>query len=743
MLSGLLQCREKLKVLLGPFKGHDVALIDRKIHGNANKTLLSWRSRPSDDRRLTKHLVLMNNCFPVTHSTISVKALPTEILPKYGLDTVVDCRLLHMRYQFWTAIFFAIAATITPAIGPVNAELPPLIPRDVLLGNPERSHPEISPDGKYLAYLAPDTKNVLQVWVRTIGQQDDRILTADKERGIRNYYWTYDGEHLIYEQDTKGDENWRFYLASTKSGKVRDLTPSQGVQARMVGFNPKFPNQALVAMNLKSVFKHDVYRIDLNTGEAKLDAENPGNAVDARVDEDFQVRAASVIREDGGTDLMVRDAIDKPWRVLRQWEPNSGGGPVSFSKDGSTLNIIDNQNSDTTQLVAVNLQTKQKTLLAFDPKYDISDTLIHPVTKKILAVGVQKAKLEWKAIDPSVAADLAAMSKVRDGELSFSSCDLAFKTCVVSYSSDLGPTYYYLYDRTSKKSTLLFSSQSRLEKLPLAPMQPISYQSRDGLTIHGYLTKPKGIPGKNLPTVLFVHGGPWGRDEWGFDGAAQWLANRGYAVLQVNYRGSTGYGKKFLNAGNREWGGKMHTDLIDGVNWLKQQGISDPKRIAIFGGSYGGYATLAGLAFTPDVFAAGVDMVGPSNLSTLIQSIPPYWFSGRPAFIYRVGDPDKDAEFLKTRSPLFAADKIQRPLLIGQGANDPRVKQAESDQIVAAMRKTNKPVEYILYPDEGHGFARPANRLHFFASAEAFLAKHLGGRFEPMGNIAGHSGQTK
>jgi dipeptidyl aminopeptidase/acylaminoacyl peptidase len=313
----------------------------------------------------------------------------------------------------------------------------------------------------------------------------------------------------------------------------------------------------------------------------------------------------------------------------------------------------------------------------------------------------------------------------------------------VSYVMDNGPVYFYSYDRATKKASLLFSNQPALEKYQLAKMQPISFQARDGMTIYSYLTLPVGVPPKNLPAVLYVHGGPWGRDVWGLNSTAQWLANRGYAVLQINFRGSAGYGKNYLNAGNREWAGKMHDDLIDGKRWLVKQGYADPKRVGIMGGSYGGYATLVGLTFTPDEFAAGVDIVGPSNIVTLLKTIPPYWEPTKAMFKRRVGDLETEVEFLHSRSPLFKADQIKAPLLIGQGANDPRVKQAESEQIVEAMRKANKPVEYIVYMDEGHGFARPENRLHFYAKAEEFLAKHLGGRFEPMTDIKGHSGVIK
>ena len=345
------------------------------------------------------------------------------------------------------------------------------------------------------------------------------------------------------------------------------------------------------------------------------------------------------------------------------------------------------------RLIALNLKSGKETVIAEDPEYDVASILIHPVTRVIQAVSFRREREEWRVLDKGIAADFEALAQVRRGEFRVGGRDLADTTWLVAYTTDDGPAYYYVYDRASKTSTLLFSNRPRLEGLPLAQMKPVSYPSRDGLTIHGYLTTPVGVPAQDLSAILLVHGGPWGRDAWGFQSWVQWLANRGYAVLQVNYRGSAGYGKKFLNAGNREWAAKMHDDLIDGVNWLIQQGIAGPKRIAIMGGSYGGYATLVGLTFTPDAFAAGVDLVGPSNLVTLLKNFPPYWAPMMKLLTYRVGDPDTEADFLKSRSPLFLADRIKAPLLIGQGANDPRVTQIESEQIVAAMRKAGKPVE--------------------------------------------------
>jgi dipeptidyl aminopeptidase/acylaminoacyl peptidase len=618
-----------------------------------------------------------------------------------------------------------------------------LIPREILFGNPERSHPQLSSDGKYLAYLAPDQNNVLQVWLRTVGREDDRQLTADKKRGIQLYFWTYDGEQLIYLQDADGDENWHFYAVNIKSNIVRDLTPFQGIQAQLVALDPNFSNEVLVGMNLNDPSKHDVYRINLKNGAVEFDIENPGNVVSWIADAKFQVRAAIATMPDGGYDLLFRAATDKPWETLRHWSPNDEGYAVSFDSDGKTLYIVGSHDANTQRLIALDVTTREESVVAEDSQYDVEEMLIHPVTRVIQAVSFYRDKQEWQVLDQSIAADFEAIAQVRQGEFGVSSRDLADNSWLVAYFTDDGPVYYYAYDRESKTSTLLFSNQPKLEGLSLASMQPISYLARDGLTIHGYLTTPVGIPTENLPTVLLVHGGPWARDIWGYNPEVQWLANRGYAVLQVNFRGSTGYGKDFLNAGNREWAAKMHDDLIDAVNWLVEQGIADSKKIAIMGGSYGGYATLVGLTFTPDVFAAGVDIVGPSNLVTLLQSFPPYWAPMKAMLVHRVGDLEKEEKFLKSRSPLFFADRIQKPLLIGQGANDPRVKQAESDRIVEAMRKANKPVEYVLYTDEGHGFARPENRLHFYAIAEEFLAKYLEGRVEPIGDIPGHSGVIK
>ncbi|MEG4810905.1 S9 family peptidase [Microcoleus sp. F8-D3] len=627
----------------------------------------------------------------------------------------------------------------TPTIQQQKTELPPLIEREILFGNPEKTRPQLSPDGKYIAYIAPDENNVLQVQLRTVGQADDRQLTADKKRGIRIFFWTYSGEELIYQQDIDGDENWHLFSVNIQSNLVRDLTPFQGVRAQPIALDRNFPNEILVGMNIRDRRKHDVYRINLKNGAVEFDTDNPGNIVGWTADAQFQVRAATATTADGGSELVFRETADKSWESLRRWGPDEEGGAVMFSENGKILYIIGNHDANAKRSIALDLETKQETDIASDPEYDVGDILIHPTKREIQAVSFYKDKQEWQILDQSIAEDFEDLGKFRPGEFDLTSRNLADTAWLIAYRTDDGPVYYYVYDRASKNCTFLFSNQPKLEGLPLSTMEPISYTARDGLTIHGYLTKPVGVA-TPAATVLLVHGGPWARDTWGYNPQAQWLANRGYAVLQINFRGSTGYGKAFLNAGNREWAAKMHDDLLDGVNWLVETGISQPDKIAIMGGSYGGYAALVGLTFSPDVFACAVDIVGPSNLITLLQTIPPYWEPRKASLYHCVGNLETEPEFLKSISPLSFVDRIQKPLLIAQGANDPRVKQAESEQIVNAMKQADKPVEYVLYTDEGHGFARPENRLHFYAIAEEFLAKYLGGRFEPAGNIANHSG---
>ena len=639
-----------------------------------------------------------------------------------------------------TTLTLAAAALVA---APAAAELPPLIPRDVLFGNPVKTAPQLSPDGKHLAYLAPDSKNVLQVWVQTVGQNDAKAITKDEKRGIRQYYWAYDNKHLLYLQDTGGDENFHLFATDLAENKTRDLTPFPGVRVQGVDLDEDNPGTILVGLNKRNKAVFDMHRIDLASGKETPDTENPGNIVGWAVDEEFVVRGGTIMNPDGSWDLMIRDAGDKPWRKLLHIGSDDQGAIGFFGKDKNDVYVSSNHGANAVRLLKIDAATGKETVIAGDKQYDLSGLFLEHKTNKVLAVSFTRARTEWSVLDDSVKADFEFLGKYARGDFGVVSRTVDDQTWLVAYDPDDAPPSFHVYDRKAKKAEFLFTTKPALEKAKLAQMEPVEYKAQDGLTIHGYLTKPVGIEAKNLPTVLLVHGGPWARDAWGYDGEAQWLANRGYAVLQVNFRGSTGYGKEFLNAGNREWAGKMHQDLIDAVNWITKQGVADPKKVAIMGGSYGGYATLVGLTFTPDVFACGVDIVGPSSIVTLLKTIPPYWAPLKAIFTKRVGDLEKEEEFLNQRSPLYRIDQITKPLLIGQGANDPRVKQSESDQIVKVMREKNKEVKYVLYPDEGHGFARPENRLHFYAIAEEFLAKHLGGRAEPTGEIKGTSGVVK
>jgi dipeptidyl aminopeptidase/acylaminoacyl peptidase len=609
----------------------------------------------------------------------------------------------------------------------------PLIPLKVLFGNPERTQPRLSPDGQRLAYIAP-LDGVLNVWVGPVGSDAGggafEPVTRDTDRGIRLYFRAEDGSHLVYLQDKGGDENWRLYAVDPATNRIRDLTPFENVQARPLEKNKRFPDELLVELNRRDPRLHDVHRLNLATGDLELVAENPGNVAGWVADVGMRVRGALSAYPDGGFGLLVRKTEEDDWHELLRWGPEDGlnSGPVGFSEDGARMFLKDSREANAARLVRLDLHTEEVEILAEDPEFDVSGVLVHPDTREVQAATVTRARTEWIVFDEAVREDFAAIAKLHPGDFAVVSRDRADENWLVTFTVDDGPVSYYAYDRGEKQGTHLFDNRPELKEYTLAPMEPVSFETRDGLKIHGYLTVPSAMGRKHLPMILNVHGGPWARDLWGYDPEAQWLANRGYACLQVNYRGSTGYGKRFLNAGNREWGAKMHDDLVDAVGWAVENGIADPERVAIYGGSYGGYAALVGATFTPDLFRCAVDFVGPSNLITLIRSIPPYWKTLVAVFYERVGNPETEKEFLESRSPLFRVDQIKIPMLIAQGANDPRVKQAESEQIVAAMEEKGIDHEYLLFPDEGHGFAKPENRLKFYAAAERFLAKHLGGR---------------
>ena len=607
----------------------------------------------------------------------------------------------------------------------------PLVPRQVLFGNPERVSPRISPDGKRLAWIAPD-EGVLNVWVTQMGSWQARAVTKDRERGIRSYFWAHDNRHLLYVQDKGGDENWRLYSVDLETDEIRDLTPFEGVQARIEEVDKHFPDEILVGLNRDNPELHDLYHLDLPSGELEKVAENPG-FVGFVVDAQLQARGALAPLPDGGLVIMVRDTVEDEWRPLLQvgQEDALTTYPVSFTLDGKALWAVTSVNANAGRLVRLDCATGEMDVVAEDPQYDVAGARLHPDTREPQLVVFLRERAEYEVLDPEIAEDIATLQAVDPGDLTLLGEDDADETWLAAYMNDDGPVRYYAYDRRTKATTFLFDHQPALSAYPLAKMEPFSFTARDGLEIHGYLTFPPGVEPSRLPAVLNVHGGPWVRDSWGYDAEAQWLANRGYLCIQVNYRGSTGYGKSFVNAGDRQWGAAMHDDLIDAVSWVVEQGYADKNRIAVYGGSYGGYAALVGAAFTPDVFRCAVDIVGPSNINTLIRSIPPYWAPMIAQFHTRVGNPDTEEEFLWSRSPLSRVDQIRIPILVARGANDPRVKQAEAEQIVAALSEKGIDHEYLLFPDEGHGFARPENRLRFYAAAERFLAKHLGGRYEP------------
>ncbi len=601
-----------------------------------------------------------------------------------------------------------------------------LVPREVLFGNPQRTSPCISPDGRSLAWIAPD-EGVLNVWVAGLDLTDARPVTHDRDRGVRTLTWAHDDRHLLYLQDAGGDENWRLHAVDVLSGGDRDLTPFDDVQARVVALDKRHPDLVLVGLNHRDPQLHDIYRLHLPTGELERVLDNPG-FVGFVADQQLRVRAGVAPTPDGGMPILVRDEGEDDWRTLLEVgaEDALTTGPVAFTADGALL-AISSVGANAGRLLRYEIGTGEAEVVAEDEHYDVTDVHLDPDTNEVRWVSFLRERLHHEVVDERVADDLAVLTDAEPGDLSLLDRDHADATWVVAYVRDDGPVRFHLYDRAARELTFLFEDRPELGGYRLAHTEPFAITARDGLELHGYLTAPAGQPARELPTVLLVHGGPWARDAWGYDSEVQWLANRGYLVVQVNFRGSSGYGKAFLNAGDREWAGRMHDDLLDAVDWVVDRGYADAGRVAIYGGSYGGYAALVGATFTPDRFACAVDLVGPSNLKTLIESVPPYWAPMIVQFHNRVGDPEADADFLWERSPLARAGEVSIPLLIAQGANDPRVKQAESEQIVAALRERGIDHEYLLFADEGHGFAKPENRMAFYAATESFLARHLGG----------------
>jgi dipeptidyl aminopeptidase/acylaminoacyl peptidase len=622
---------------------------------------------------------------------------------------------------------------------------PSLLARSVLFSNPDRAMPTISPDGKRLAYLS-SVDGVLNVWVAPIADlAKAKPVSQDKKRGIHSYRWAYTNEHILYTQDKDGDENWHLHAVDLKTNADKDLTPVEGAQARIETISYRIPNEVVVGLNDRDKRFHDLHRVNVATGARTLLQKNESFGSFA-VDDDFKVRLAMRPEKDGSTSMMEPDGKGAFRDVAKiPLVDTLTTDVLGFDKTGTKAYLTDSRDRDVAALVELDLATKKTKVLLDDGQADVSDIIQHPTDRKIQAALATYDHLRWHSIDPALRADLDVIQAAAPGDIRLLSRTLDDTKWVVSSVLSDAPVKFWTYDRSKKKLDFLFANIKALEDKKLAKMTPVILKSRDGLDLVSYLTLPREADadgdgqldaGKGpLPMVLLVHGGPWARDEFRLDKNHQWLASRGYAVLSVNYRGSTGFGKQFVNAADKQWAAKMHDDLLDAIGWAVTKKIADKDKVAIYGGSYGGYATLVGLTFTPDTFACGVDIVGPSNLVTLLQSIPPYWESEVEQFTRRIGDhrTEEGKKYLLSISPLSRVERIKKPLLIGQGANDPRVKQAESDQIVKAMQAKNIPVTYVLYPDEGHGFARPENWKSFNAIAEVFLAQCLGGPYEPIG----------
>jgi len=621
----------------------------------------------------------------------------------------------------------------------------PLIPRGDLFGNPTRAAGKISPDGQWLSWLAPKD-GVLNIWMAPADNPDQaKAMTDATDRPIRQYFWSPDSQSLLYIQDRGGDENFLLYGVNIASGEETTLTPFENTRVDIVGGSESIRDKILVGLNNRDPQFHDVHLLDLNSGELTLVLENNGYA-GFMADDTLTVRMALCQNEAGGTDYfrVVDNSVESDPFSSTAMEDSLTTNPAGYTNDGSILYWLDSRGRNTAALYAEDVATGKRTLIAEDDKADIGGTIRDRESGKVQAYSVNYLKTEWTALDADIGASLDWLGTQLEGEYGISSRTDDDQTWIVWNDPLTAPTATYIYDRRAQTLTPFYVTRPELEGAPLQPMYPVEITSRDGLTLPSYLTLSAGVamdddgnPSASSPMVLLVHGGPWARDDYGFNSIHQMLANRGYAVLSVNFRGSTGFGKDFLNAANKQWGLAMHDDLIDATNWAIAQGITGKDQVAIMGGSYGGYATLAGLAFTPETFACGVDIVGPSNLETLLDTIPPYWAPLVKIFHERMGNPGSEGglALLKAASPLYKADQITKPLLIAQGANDPRVKQAESDQIVGAMKDAGIPVTYVLYPDEGHGFAKPTNNIAFFAIAENFLAECLGGRAEPLGDV--------
>jgi dipeptidyl aminopeptidase/acylaminoacyl peptidase len=613
---------------------------------------------------------------------------------------------------------------------PVRADsAPSRLPLKAFFDNPRYASATISPDGKRIAFLAPAENNRLNIWICAAGAPLDtaKLITHETARGVFSFSWTRDGCWILYSQDSKGDENFHLFRVDPDKPDAPpfELTPGPGSRADVIDLPRETPGVAVVSWNKRDPHSFDAYRVDIATGTATMVAQNPGDVETWHTDAHGRVLAADALLKNTETEFRVRPDESAPFRTLATYQEDEQASVQAFGADGTFLYVTSARNSNVIRLVKLDLQTGAETVIDQDPAYDVSGPVISDLTHQLLGVSYNKERATYKPIDPAFGRDLVALAKIHDGDIQITSATADEREWIVSYNSPTDPGATYLYHRDTGAAHFIFRPRPWLKPETLVGMQPITITSRDGLPLHGYLTLPKGVQPHNLPAVEIVHGGPWVRASWGYNAEAQFLANRGYASIIINYRGSTGFGKAFMKAGDKEWGGKMTDDMVDASNWLIAQKIADPKRIAIYGGSYGGYATLAALAFRPGVYACGIDYVGVSNLLTFMNTMPAYWEDQRAILYKKVGNPITETAFLKSRSPVFYADKIIAPLFIAQGYHDPRVNHAEAEQIVAALQRNGKPVEYMVKMDEGHGFKNPENRLDFYARMEAFLDQYL------------------
>ncbi len=621
-----------------------------------------------------------------------------------------------------------LSASAQSKVQPKEAQSP-LIPMKDFFRNPVKVAYALSPNGEYLAFMEPWEKR-LNVFVEKIGSGKATRVTSAKERDISGYAWK-GNNRIVYVQDTGGDENYRLYAVGIDGSNPKDLTPFEKVRAQIIDRLEQSENEILVSLNKRNPQVFDVYRVNVNTGEMQMIAENPGNYTGWGTDWDGKLRIA--VTTDGvNNTLMFRNTEAEKFAPVVTTSFRETIAPLVFTPDNQQVYVATNIGRDKTAIVKYDIANKKELEKIYEhPDVDVTNLLSSRKRRMITGVSYNTDKTRYHFIDKQRGDLQKDLERRLPGyEVRLAGCNREEDKCLVRTFTDRSLGAYYFYDLKSKDFRKLADVSPWLNDQDLVPMKPIKYQSRDGLTINGYLTLPKGGPARNLPVVVNPHGGPWYRDSWGYNPEVQFLANRGYAVLQVNFRGSTGYGRKFWEASFKQWGKTMQDDITDGVQWLIKEGIADPKRVGIYGGSYGGYATLAGLVYTPDLYAAGVDYVGVSNLFTFLKAIPPYWKPYLEMLYEMIGHPEKDKDLLTAASPVFHSDKIKVPLLIAQGANDPRVNKDESDQMVAALKARGIDVPYIVKSNEGHGFANEENRFEFYRAMEEFLGKQLGGRVE-------------